>query len=139
MDDTVHVTGFTASNDERDRLLAQCHAGFLPGPLASPAMDSRSRFSIPSRVIDYMATGLPILGTVHPQSATSTYMEAFGLGGCLGVNSPELLAERLLALYDSSTWQWYSDLSLRGFLAAQQEKRALAKWMQDAALSVPSA
>jgi glycosyltransferase involved in cell wall biosynthesis len=138
MDDTVHVTGFTESDDERDRLLAQCHVGFLPGPLASPAIDSRSRFSIPSRVIDYMATGLPITGTVHPQSATSTYMEAFGLGGCLGVNSPELLADRLLALYDSSTWQLYSDLSLRGFLAAQQEKHLLSNWMQNAARNVPS-
>jgi glycosyltransferase involved in cell wall biosynthesis len=136
MDDSVHVTGFTASDDERDRLLAQCHVGFLPGPLASPAMDTRSRFSIPSRVIDYMATGLPITGTVHPQSATSTYMEAFGLGGCLGVNSPELLADRLLALYDSSTWQRYSELSLCGFLATQQEKRALANWMQDSARSI---
>jgi glycosyltransferase involved in cell wall biosynthesis len=139
MDDTVNVTGFTASDDERDRLLAQCHVGFLPGPLASPAMDSRSRFSIPSRVIDYMATGLPITGTVHPQSATSTYMEAFGLGGCLGVNSPELLADRLLALYDSATWQSYSDLSRRGFLATQQESHSLANWMQDAAMSAPRA
>jgi glycosyltransferase involved in cell wall biosynthesis len=138
MDDKVNVTGFTASDDERDRLLAQCHVGFMPGPLASPAIDTRSRFSIPSRVIDYMATGLPIIGTVHPESATSAYMEAFGLGGCLGTNSPELLAERLLALYDSSTWRLYSDLSLKGFLAAQQESRSLPYLMQNAATSVPN-
>jgi glycosyltransferase involved in cell wall biosynthesis len=134
----VNVTGFAASDDERDRLLAQCHVGFLPGPLASPAINSRSRFSIPSRVLDYMATGLPIVGTVHPESATSTYMETFGLGSCLGTNSTKLLAERLLALYDSSTWQLYSNLSLRGFLAAKQDTRKLVQWMQNAASNVPS-
>jgi glycosyltransferase involved in cell wall biosynthesis len=139
MEDKVNVTGFTESDDERDRLLSQCHVGFLPGPLASPAIDARSKFSIPSRVIDYMATGLPIAGTVHPESATSTYLKIFGLDGCLGVNSPELLAERLIALHDSSTWQLYSDLSRRGFLAAHQEKRSLAYWMEDAAAGVPSA
>lgn len=137
MDNKVHVTGFIASDDERDRLLAQCHVGFLPGPLASPAIDTRSRFSIPSRVIDYMAVGLPILATVHPESATSTYMKAFGLGGSLGTNSPQLLADRIIALYDPSTWQSYSDLSLKGFHAAQQESRSLSSLMQNAETCIP--
>jgi glycosyltransferase involved in cell wall biosynthesis len=134
----VEIVGFIESSDERDRLLSQCHVGFLPGPLASPAVDSRSRFSIPSRVIDYMATGLPITGTVHPQSATATYMETFGIGGCLGVNSAQLLADRLIALRDPSTWQLYADLSRNGFKAALNEKNLLAELMQNAATSSPN-
>lgn len=135
----VKVIPFAEANDERDRLLAQCHVGFLPGPLAPPVTSSRSRFSIPSRVIDYMATGLPIVATVHPESATSAYMQTFGLGACLGVNSPELLAERLLELYDPTIWRMYSEISQSGFLAARQEKGMLAHWMRDAAMKCESA
>jgi hypothetical protein len=85
-----------------------------------------------------MATDLPIAGTVHPESATAAYMKTFGLDGSLGTNSPELLAERLLALYDPTTWRFYSDMSRKGFLAAQREKGSLASWMQDAATKLAS-
>jgi hypothetical protein len=78
-DDTVSVSGFVESDEERDLLLSQCHVGFLPGPLAPPAVNTLSKFSIPSRILDFMATGLPFTGTVHPESATSTYMENHGL------------------------------------------------------------
>jgi hypothetical protein len=129
----VEVSGFVESDDERDSLLSQCHVGFLPGPLASPATNTLSKFSIPSRTLDFMATGLPITGTVHPQSATATYLETHGLGSSVGASAPELLAERLIALSDPSRWRGYAELSLNGFESAQQESRSLEFWLQNAA------
>jgi Glycosyl transferases group 1 len=131
-DEEVSVTGFVESGDERDRLLRECHVGFLPGPLAPPSANTLSKFSIPSRILDFMATGLPFTGTIHPESATSTYMETHGLGRCLNVNTPELLADKLIELSDPSTWSMYSELSLGGFHTAQQESRMLEYWLQNA-------
>jgi hypothetical protein len=125
LEDDVEVSGFVESDDERDSLLSRCHVGFLPGPLAPPATNALSKFSIPSRILDFMATGLPITGTVHPQSATATYLGTQGLDSCLGVNTPELLAERLIELSDPSWWRGYAVLSLQGFESAQQESRTL--------------
>jgi hypothetical protein len=136
LDDQVIATGFMESDEKRDLLLSQCHVGFLPGPLASPVTDTRSRYSIPSRVLDFMATGLAITGTIHPDGATSTYMATLGLEDCLGTNSPELLAERLLSFYDPSNWQFYSDLSVKGFAAAQRQNRAFKDWLQDAGATI---
>jgi hypothetical protein len=129
----VEVSGFVESGDERDLLLSRCHVGFLPGPLAPPATNALSKFSIPSRVLDFMATGLPITGTVHPQSATATYLETHGLGSSLGANTAELLAERLIELSDSSAWRGYAERSLQGFESAQRESRTLEFWLQNAA------
>ena len=129
----VEVTGFVESGDERDLLLSQCHVGFLPGPLAPPAINALSKFSIPSRTLDFMATGLPITGTVHPQSATATYLETHRLGSGLGTNTPELLAEKLIELSESSRWRVYAERSLQGFESAQQESRTLEFWLQNAA------
>jgi hypothetical protein len=57
--------------ERRDQLLAQCHVAFCPGPLHNPT-DARSRYSIPSRMADYFAVGLPVIGAVHPESAVAT-------------------------------------------------------------------
>jgi hypothetical protein len=129
--DDVNVSGYVDSDEQCDLLLSQCHIGFLPGPLASPEASTLSKFSIPSRILDYMATGLAITGTVHPQSATSTYMKTSGLEDCLGTNSPELLAQRLLQVSDPSTWRLYSGLSLNAFAKARKENGALNDWLEN--------
>lgn len=136
LDDKIEVSGFIESDNERDRMLSQCHVGFMPGPLASPSTNPRSRFSIPSRIMDYMATGLPIAGPIHPESATATFMNTHGLSDCLGVNSPELLAGRLLEFMDPPTWCSYSDLSAKSFLAAQPKDRSLEYWLKRASVNV---
>jgi glycosyltransferase involved in cell wall biosynthesis len=74
----LQASGFL-SDEERDDRLARCHIGFLPGPSADPADDMRSRYSIPSRVLDLLATGLPLVGTVHADSATGQFLDRLGL------------------------------------------------------------
>ena len=69
----VQPVGFAKTDADRDRALSECHAAFLPGPFEDPACEMRSRYSIPSRTLDFFAVGLPIVGTVHPNSAAADF------------------------------------------------------------------
>ena len=125
----LEVSGFLESDNDRDTALAGNQIAFLPGPQADPQVDPRSRFSIPSRSLDFMATGLPILGTVHPQSATAHYLKSLGTGTYLSMASSEDLASALLALSDSRTWESASRESLTGFRRNREEKNSFVSWM----------
>lgn len=126
----IEVTGFVLSNDDRDRLLAKAHIGILPGPFPPPEDNTRSRFSIPSRILDFLAVGLPVAGPVHSRSATARYMIKMGLDPNSYSPSPELLAERLLALTNPKVWQTQAGLSREGFLKAQAEPNNLKIWLR---------
>ena len=78
----VNVRGFLPTQQDLDRELSRAHVAFLPGPKKDPKDDLRSRYSIPSRILDYMAVGLPIVGTVHKASATAGFVRK--LGRCCG-------------------------------------------------------
>ena len=97
-------TGYLPSHEARDAALASCHVAFLPGPLESPAEDFRSRYSIPSRVLDFMAVGLPVVGTVHPESATALFYAEYGVGKHLECGTPEQIVEAFTALRRPDKW-----------------------------------
>jgi glycosyltransferase involved in cell wall biosynthesis len=112
--DLITSTGFLESEDERDRALAACTAGFLPGPTREPETDALSRFSIPSRILDFMATGLPIIGTVNPRSATARFCADNGLDDVL-FSGPEALARRLEQLAREEAWSASSNRSAAAY------------------------
>lgn len=126
----VSATGFLHSDDERDRALAGCHVGFLPGPLNPPDKDWRSRFSIPSRILDFLATGLPCVATVHLHSATNIYMEKLGLTKCIAADSAEQLADHLSALASKDYWEQGQSMSQEAFRAAQKDWGDLRPWLE---------
>lgn len=126
----VRPTGFLHSDDARDQALASCHVGFLPGPLASPDTNSRSRYSIPSRILDYLATGLPCVAMVHRESATAIYLNKIGLRACIVECSADNLAEQLSALANVHVWNEHATMSQQAFCTAQQEWGELAPWLE---------
>ena len=97
-------TGYLPSHEARDAALASCHVAFLPGPLESPAEDFRSRYSIPSRVLDFMAVGLPVVGTVHPESATALFYAEYGVGKHLECGTPKQITDAFTALKRPEEW-----------------------------------
>ena len=129
----VKVTGFLASDDDRDKELAKCNVGFIPGPLANPASNLLSRFSIPSRLLDYAATRLPIIATVHASSATALFLRNMGLDhSILGSNAKEI-ADRLTALCDQDLWLSESHFSSRAFHLSSADFGQLKHWLESAA------
>jgi hypothetical protein len=113
--DHIEATGFIRSNDEKDRLLSSCNFAFLPGPSGSPENDSRSKYSIPSRVLDFLGTGLPIVGTLHPLSATSELCRNLGVDADLYCNDSDQIARSFLALVGKDRWRMSNQRSLEGF------------------------
>jgi len=110
----VTATGFIESSETRDKILSECAVGFLPGPTGAPESDSRSKYSIPSRILDFMAIGLPIVGAVHPRSATASFCREFGVNTGL-VLANEQVASTLAELASRELWEVESGHSLSAF------------------------
>lgn len=91
-------------DDDRDRALAECNVGYLPGPLPSPEQDPRSRYSIPSRSGDYMAVGLPVIAATDLFSATSTFFSSIRERGFFPIRHPQHLCFAVEKLRDEDIW-----------------------------------
>jgi hypothetical protein len=129
----VKVHGFCSTQAELDFVLSGAHIGFLPGPKLDPKVDLRSRYSVPSRIVDYLAVEIPIVGTVHEDSATGEFVRRLGLDSvrCTG---PEGVAEELLRLHRAEYWFEQKARSQHAFALLQGEeppaltlKRAMEK------------
>jgi len=64
--------GFIGNEDDFQRLLATAHLAFLSGPDAG---DMYGRWSFPSRTVDYLMAGLPVLACVSAGSATEDVLK----------------------------------------------------------------
>ena len=128
----VTCSGFL-SDDQRDLALASCHAGFLPGPLESPGSDGRSRYSIPSRVLDFCAAGLPVIATVHPELATALFLEPLSGNGAFLAEDAQGVAKAARLLRDLAAWHRSSEdvrLFFRSRFATSAENRQLADYFR---------
>jgi glycosyltransferase involved in cell wall biosynthesis len=128
----VKALGFCPTLVDLDRALSGAHVAFLPGPKRDPRIDLRSRYSIPSRVLDYLAVGLPVVGTVHNASATRIFLRELGLDSATTCRNGEEIAGWLLRLSRWDGWQEQSSRSRQAFdllqnqePPAQKLKRAL--------------
>jgi hypothetical protein len=128
----VSVGGFCPTQQDLDVELSRAHVAFLPGPKLDPKLDLRSRYSIPSRILDYMALELPIIGSVHKASATGGFVQELGLEASSTCSGPEEIADWLSRLARPAYWAEESaksrnafDLLRRGEEPAQKLKRAL--------------
>jgi hypothetical protein len=110
----MRATGFVSAS-VRDRIMSSQHFGFLPGPAASPETDARSKYSVPSRLLDFLAVGLPLIGTLHPKSAAARFLDRFGLGGPASHTNPMNLAESVRSGARLDAWATLSASSSRAF------------------------
>jgi hypothetical protein len=106
----VASVGFL-SDERRDAVLSSCHAGFLPGPL-KPQTDGRSKYSIPSRLLDFFAVALPVIAAVHPGSATANFLAPIAGKATFLLQRTEEICRVIQALRERSCWQEASARSL---------------------------
>jgi glycosyltransferase involved in cell wall biosynthesis len=130
--DRVEVRGFLPTQQDLDYELSRAHVAFLPGPKRDPRGDLRSRYSIPSRILDYMAVGLPIVGAAHKASATGGFARKLGIDAAVTCSGPEEIAEWLVRVARPKCWVEQSARSRDAFdllqgqeAPAQRLKRAL--------------
>jgi hypothetical protein len=118
----VKMRGFLSTQRELDNELSSAHVGFLPGPKLDPGCDLRSRYSIPSRILDYMAVDLPIVGVVHEGSATGGFVRKLGLHPAATCSGPDQVAEWLLRLSRPGNWREQSAKSRAAFDLLQRQE-----------------
>jgi Glycosyl transferases group 1 len=118
----VKVLGFFPTQQDVDIELSRAHVGFLPGPKLDPGRDLRSRYSIPSRILDYMAVHLPIVGTVHKASATGGFVRELGLDAATTCRGPKEVADWLLQLAHPDIWAEQSNRSRQAFDLVQSQE-----------------
>jgi hypothetical protein len=123
----VNVRGFMPTQAELDHELSSAHVGFLPGPKLDPGCDLRSRYSIPSRILDYMAVDLPIVGVVHEDSATGGFVRKLGLHPAATCSGPEQVADWLLRLSRPDAWAEQSAKSHEAFDLLQRQESPAQK------------
>jgi glycosyltransferase involved in cell wall biosynthesis len=119
--------GFFPTEKDLDRALSRTHVGFLPGPKLDPRGDLRSRYSIPSRVQDYLAVGLPVIGTVHAASATGEFLRGLGLEASTACSRPQQIAEWLLRLAQPAVWTRESCRSRAAFAQLHNQEAPAQK------------
>ncbi|AGY56432.1 glycosyltransferase [Gloeobacter kilaueensis] len=61
-------------NEEVEAILLDCHLAYLPGPCLPTHKDKYSKYSIPSRLTDYLMAGLPIVAYLASGSATEQFL-----------------------------------------------------------------
>jgi hypothetical protein len=121
----VSVGGFCPTQQDLDVELSRAHVAFLPGPTLDPKIDLRSRYSIPSRILDYMALELPIVGCVHKSSATGGFLQELGLEASTTCSGPDEIADWLTRIARRLHWAEQSTKSRNAFdLLRRQEEPA---------------
>jgi hypothetical protein len=76
------------------RALKECTWGFAPMELTDD--NARyNRFSLPTKVISYLAAGLPIISLGHPESTVVKLVSQYQIGICLSESNPDNLCTRL--------------------------------------------
>jgi hypothetical protein len=123
----VNVRGFCPTQQDLDRELGQAHVAFLPGPKLDPRHDLRSRYSIPSRILDYMALALPVVGTVHKASATGGFVRKLGLNNAATCSGPEEIADWLMRLSHPDKWAEQSARSRDAFAYLERQEAPAQK------------
>jgi glycosyltransferase involved in cell wall biosynthesis len=133
--------GFIENQEALDTALSETHIAFLPGPKLDPRTSLRSRYSIPSRVLDYLAVGLPIVGTVHKDSATNVFLGDLGLGDATSCSNGREVADWLLRLSDPEAWREHSAKSKGAFAmlhSLESPAQRLKKAMDSLASALPA-
>ena len=123
----VKVRGFMPTQHDLDTELSRAHVAFLPGPKQDPGCDLRSRYSIPSRILDYTAVDLPIVGVVHEASATAGFVSKLGLDPAATCSGPEEVADWLLRLSRPDHWREQSARSRAAFGLLQRQESPAQK------------
>jgi glycosyltransferase involved in cell wall biosynthesis len=77
--------GLLTVDGDIERMLAENHIAYLPGPSDN---DYFTRFSIPSRVSDFLMSGLPIVANIGAGSASEKFLEPLIPRSVEVVNSP---------------------------------------------------
>src|SRR5205809_626470 len=97
-----HNGGYFSDDEAYRKILAEAHLAFLSGPNAN---DMFGKWSFPSRTVDYLMAGLPILACVANGSSTEEILRPISPGGVAFTrNGPEICDAINRFTADKQSW-----------------------------------
>jgi len=116
------------SRPDYEALLARCHVAFLSGPLH---LDRFGKFSIPSRIADYLTVGLPVLACVGEGTAMQRFLQPLVPDAVQFTRTPGELVASLESFRDAHRWRRANEVG-RAFAVDQLDIRRIRTLIQDA-------
>jgi hypothetical protein len=90
------------SHEAYQDLLRRCHLAYLP---VSHPSHTVGRFSVPSRLADYLACGLPVIASTHPGTGIFSLLSSLPRGCAANVADTKALLLAVMAFAgDSACW-----------------------------------
>ena len=106
------------SHEAYQDLLRRCHLAYLP---VSHPSHTVGRFSIPSRLADYLACGLPVIASTDPGSGIFSFLSSLPRGCAANVADTKALVQAVMAFAgDSVRW---AEASTKAASYARQQLR----------------
>ena len=106
------------SHEAYQDLLRRCHLAYLP---VSHPSHTVGRFSIPSRLADYLACGLPVIASTDPGSGIFSFLSSLPRGCAANVADTKALVQAVMAFAgDSVCW---AEASAKAASYARQQLR----------------
>jgi hypothetical protein len=87
-------------SEHRDKIASSCHLAFLAGPADDPNKCPLSKYSLPSKIGDFAATGLPVIARVGRRSAAAEVINTELRGFVLAATSIQEINESLTKVLD---------------------------------------
>jgi hypothetical protein len=110
-----------------EALLARCHVAFLSGPLD---LDRFGKFSIASRIADYLMAGLPVVGCVGDGTAMQRFLQPIVPRAVRFARTPDELLDGLAAFRDPARWRDAHEVG-RAFAVAHLDIRQVRRLVRD--------
>ena len=105
------------SHEAYQDLLRRCHLAYLP---VSHPSHTHGRFSIPSRLADYLACGLPVIASTDPGSGIFSFLSSLPRGCAANVADTKALVQAVMAFAGDSVW---AEASTKAASYARQQLR----------------
>lgn len=106
------------SHEAYQDLLRRCHLAYLP---VSHPSHTVGRFSVPSRLADYLACGLPVIASTDPASGIFSFLSSLPRGCAANVADTKALVQAVMAFAgDSARW---AEASTKAASYARQQLR----------------
>lgn len=94
------------------RALRDCTWGFAPMSFAED--DPRHRFSLSTKLVSYLAAGLPVFTMGHPETGVVRMAKKYGVGVCVDSEDPGPLREKIAAaLAVENPWRTFGPEIMR--------------------------
>ena len=123
-------------HEEVENILLDCHLAYLPGPCLPVEKDKYSKYSIPSRLTDYLMAGLPTVAFPAPASAAEKFLAPVMPVAVQRAMTPAALVESVAHFVSTEHWREAS-AAAHAFAVAQCSvegaRRALVDQLHQAA------